>query len=1177
MKSSLALLLFVCALCYTRSVIADTWVRQQPPATNAIIHGVFFVDESTGWLVDRDENIMHTNNGGATWQFQTVPPEVDLFWYNASLQFADATHGWALSGENHIVRTTDGGSTWTVLNTGVNAVLWDMHFVDLMNGWVVGDGGTIFHSADGGLSWSAQISNVSTILYGVRFVDQSAGWVAGEAGVILKTVDGGDTWLPQASGTNSNLKTIHFQSASSGWVVGSGIALHTLDGGNSWQPRNNGLANVDCRSVSFVSENIGVIAGVAHDSPSGGAVFYTSNAGVSWSQVIHIGYELNSVAFGSQSVGYAVGALGVIVKTTNAGASWSDIGSLTAGGGWGLDFVNPTTGWYVAGYDGLIQTTDGGATWHHQSSIFGGRAIDFINTTTGWYVRNSQYGGGNGIHKTIDGGQTWTLQSSVSGLWDVSFFGSLAGLAVGENGQILRTNSSGLIWSPQTSGTSELLRDVEMNNAAWAWVVGENGTVLRTTDGGNNWNLVDIGTAGPLYEVEFVNDNTGWICGETFEWPYQPPIWHTTDAGETWTRQTNVIGASSYWFRLQDIEFVDVSTGWACQGSEILHTIDGGEHWFSEEQSLGITGEFWNLSFVDAFNGWVVGFDGVIARYQSSGVHLYVPNGGNTWYIGDEQNFGWTASDFSGGSTIELNRNYPFGPWETVVAGALNNGLYPWIVAGPTTRNARAKIFRTAQPAVSDLSNSDFSIIPRVWFNSSVNNQDYYEAVSFASSNVGWAVGYLASCGYCGGIIKTEDQGLTWSQQAGASPLYGVCAVNSSTAWAVGEYGQILGTTDGGYNWVFYYAETDQNLYDVDFVDSQDGWLVGNDGVIARTTTGSDWMLQHSQPGVPLRGVDFVNVTNGWAVGGDLVLKTEDGGSNWESHSVEAGRMLQDVAFSDLSRGWVVGNNGYISRSTDGGLTWTTQSSGTGENLQSIAARSEQSATVVGSGGIVIATEDGGLTWNPQTTEAPNNYFTGVDYSGGCLGWAVGTDGAIWKHDEMIPCISLSLPQGGETLYLGAPYTIRWGSTHVTGDVHIHLYRGAPPHGEFLQAISIGTANDGEFDWEVFPWLEESNDYYVGIAETDDEPWDYSNSAFTIAPDPAPEVSASIMLYEYEGVTYRIGVLSWQPVANVSYYDIYRSDNCEEPYLYQYGIAESPAYFDVELLEKGCFYVKAVW
>jgi photosystem II stability/assembly factor-like uncharacterized protein len=84
------------------------------------------------------------------------------------------------------------------------------------------------------------------------------------------------------------------------------------------------------------------------------------------------------------------------------------------------------------------------------------------------------------------------------------------------------------------------------------------------------------------------------------------------------------------------------------------------------------------------------------------------------------------------------------------------------------------------------------------WFlkNPGPASDDLY-AVKFADAKSGWAVGAF------GEIWHTTDGGSTWDFQTSPvnTDLYGVTFVGPSTGWAVGDYGTIVHTTDGGTTW----------------------------------------------------------------------------------------------------------------------------------------------------------------------------------------------------------------------------------------------------------------------------------------------------------------------------------------------------------------------------------------
>ena len=75
-------------------------------------------------------------------------------------------------------------------------------------------------------------------------------------------------------------------------------------------------------------------------------------------------------------------------------------------------------------------------------------------------------------------------------------------------------------------------------------------------------------------------------------------------------------------------------------------------------------------------------------------------------------------------------------------------------------------------------------------------------------------------------------------------------------------------------------------LFDVSFADTNIGTAVGDFGTILRTTNGGiDWVPQTSGTMKTLYGVSFTDANNGtvgFELGGTgIILRTTDGGNNW--------------------------------------------------------------------------------------------------------------------------------------------------------------------------------------------------------------------------------------------------------------------------------------------------------
>src|SRR5262249_4836094 len=75
------------------------------------------------------------------------------------------------------------------------------------------------------------------------------------------------------------------------------------------------------------------------------------------------------------------------------------------------------------------------------------------------------------------------------------------------------------------------------------------------------------------------------------------------------------------------------------------------------------------------------------------------------------------------------------------------------------------------------------------------------------------------------------------------------------------------------------------NLYDVHAISPTEAWAVGNFGTIVHTTdSGKTWQVADSGTLQPIFGIDFSDAQHAWAVGKSaLVLRTEDGGKTWKT------------------------------------------------------------------------------------------------------------------------------------------------------------------------------------------------------------------------------------------------------------------------------------------------------
>jgi len=109
------------------------------------------------------------------------------------------------------------------------------------------------------------------------------------------------------------------------------------------------------------------------------------------------------------------------------------------------------------------------------------------------------------------------------------------------------------------------------------------------------------------------------------------------------------------------------------------------------------------------------------------------------------------------------------------------------------------------------------------------------------------------------------------------------------------------------------------------------------------------------------------------------------------------------------------------------------------------------------------------------------------------------------------PTISVTSPNGGETLDVGSSHTITWDSTGSVGKVKIQY---STNNGSNYSTVVSSTSNDGVYKWTV-PSADSSK-CLVKISEaSDNDPSDTSNGTFTITTPNPPEIELSRTSFDF--------------------------------------------------------------
>jgi photosystem II stability/assembly factor-like uncharacterized protein len=167
---------------------------------------------------------------------------------------------------------------------------------------------------------------------------------------------------------------------------------------------------------------------------------------------------------------------------------------------------------------------------------------------------------------------------------------------------------------------------------------GERGTILLSDDAGKNWRQVTTPVQVSLVAIQFINEKTGWAVGNL------GVVLHTTDGGETWSKQ------------LDGIQAADIVAKAAITPEEQ-----------TAAQRLvndGPDKPFLNLYFENELNGYIIGAYNLIFKttdggktWQSwqkhvpnpKGLHLYgLRPAGDSLFLVGEQGMLFRSTDHGG-------------------------------------------------------------------------------------------------------------------------------------------------------------------------------------------------------------------------------------------------------------------------------------------------------------------------------------------------------------------------------------------------------------------------------------------------------------------------------------------------------------------------------------------------
>ncbi len=532
-----------------------TWTPDYSGTSRTLLD-IDFADSRCGWAVGEGGTIRRTIDGGRIWQSPLfAPTALTLFGVTAVTPRKAIVVG--ADGVSYV--TLDGGLRWDTLASSSAGAWHDVIAMDTI-AVAVGEGGlvsrfsgydriveriavdtlsrdplvtdTTYHAID--TLWSSVEtipSPVGADLLAVASDGDGTLWAVGKEGAIIASADAGLSWGQVPGGTSADLTAIAFR-GDHGVIVGlGGVKLITDNSGLDW---------------TGIPSDISLDLYCAAIPPSGSywafgsfTILRSVGGGQKWERLTSgsvLTATLTGIEFLDDTLGFAVGYNGTILRTTDGGAVWR---LLRQGSGYSptvwlsaVDFVDPLHGWTV-GRTGnhpfsliVIRTSDGGDSWETFtfSALPWAEDVAFVDLLTGYTC------GFGAVLKTVDGGESWEVQPVPipASFASIDFVDPLAGLTVGAGGAVMRTGD-GLVWESHAADTLlAALNGLDYVSPDIGYAVGTQGAVWKTTDGGTSWQELASPTRNDLVAVHFSDDTNGAAVGAG------GTIITTTDGGLSW-------------------------------------------------------------------------------------------------------------------------------------------------------------------------------------------------------------------------------------------------------------------------------------------------------------------------------------------------------------------------------------------------------------------------------------------------------------------------------------------------------------------------------------------------------------------------------------------------------------------------------------------------------------------
>jgi photosystem II stability/assembly factor-like uncharacterized protein len=765
----------------------DSWYIVRPGGNSNFYHDLENVasDPDTWYAASVGAGVYRSQDNGETWSALSdgIPfNQQNIGRIEVEIAYSDPNQVYALYANNSngfhgFYKSYNGGDSWTLMASTPNLLGWDQNGGD-----------------NGGQAWYDLSLAVNPQVPNEIYVGGVNAW---------KSTDGGADWNITGIWYYGGPPYVHADHHRHEFFIENDVPVlysandgglyRTLDGGSSWIEISHGMVIQQIYRLG-VYQNTQNVESIIFGNQDNGTKL---KEGEEFRAVLGGDGMEAAIAPDSDNYMFAEVYYGEMSRSTNGGNSWQNgtNGIPQNDGDWVTPYIidpnNPTDMWF--GTNEIWYSGNRAQSWTQSSPTVGSKmaalAVAPSNSNVVYGVNPS----GN-VLVTRDFGDTWDIYSvpatpvtyvAVHPSNEALVYTTISGYNA--SNKVFVSHDYGETWA----NISEGLPNVPANTVAVHpydgnhVYVGTDVGVFFSDDAGNTWQDWNTGLPNVIVnELEF-HTNSNTLVAATF-------------GRGIWSSEAEEVNVDPF-----------LAIAFPNGGEEMIIGDTENLRWYSYGIDSNISIELnrdypigdWEVLFASTENDWaeewvatgpmtanarirVTSLDNPEYSAESEesfsliqpSIRVLTPNGGEVLPLGLPFEFTWDSIAIEGNTSVEINRDYPDGAWETIVPSFPDPGGIVWIANGNESNNARIRVTAVDLEGINDISDDDFSIllIPTLQITSPT------EAVT-------WNIGDTHSVTWEDNI--PEEVVIEFVPTLGDDPIFIVqTASDGSYSWPLSEY-----------------------------------------------------------------------------------------------------------------------------------------------------------------------------------------------------------------------------------------------------------------------------------------------------------------------------------------------------------------------------------------------------